>query len=272
VHTGNGDGDHFDIDFPQELNNTDYLRRVLASVTYALRPSYETAITTGGLAPVTVSGHPVQAANADCYAVLKHIKDNMAYYENALGVTKEILRDTSKWLKDARNHLAHESLHGVSRDELMKSFEHADKIALLTHEIFVQRNLHSLRARVEAHWASKDRRLGISFKATAEAAAPTGSASAAEKGVVLQHDTRKGHWQFGTYDGAGSVKWFSGTQYEANATTNLVAFKHGSDVIICQENGVTGHWYFGKYNGAGGVDWFGANKWRQDHTTQLLAF
>ena len=66
--------------------------------------------------------------------VLKHIEDNMAYYENALGVTKEILRDTSKWLKDARNHLAHESLHGVSRDELMKSFEHADKIALLTHK------------------------------------------------------------------------------------------------------------------------------------------
>ena len=26
-------------------------------------------------------------------------------------------------------------------------------------------------------------------------------------GMVLQHDTRKGYWQFGTYNGASSVEW-----------------------------------------------------------------
>ena len=35
------------LDFPLELNNTDYLRRVVAMAGHALKPYYRAAVTTG---------------------------------------------------------------------------------------------------------------------------------------------------------------------------------------------------------------------------------
>eukprot|EP00951_Prasinocladus_malaysianus_P036033 scaffold376006_cov15-Prasinocladus_malaysianus.AAC.1 len=108
-------GEDFALYFPWELNNTDYLRRVLAHVTFALKPIYETAVTCDGIARMKTggqSGQEVEPNDLDSYYALRHIETNLEYYATKLRLTSDLMKDTVQWLKEARNKLAHESLQG----------------------------------------------------------------------------------------------------------------------------------------------------------------
>merc|ERR1712137_1060157 len=47
-NTGQGSADKQTVEFPYELNNLDYIRRVLSNITFALRPIYKLAVEAGG--------------------------------------------------------------------------------------------------------------------------------------------------------------------------------------------------------------------------------
>lgn len=174
VKTGDGPDEYFTLDFPWELNNTDYLRRVLAQVTFALRPIYAKAVTHGSPPlPKAKNGlkEDIEPADADCYYVLKHIREHVVYYSKELGQTQESLIASVNWLNCARNQLAHESLNGVDPKYLSDAFGHAGKLASAACVGFVQDNLVRLQKQVDVHSKSKQYRrkhsAGTSPSATA---------------------------------------------------------------------------------------------------------
>ncbi|CAE8682998.1 unnamed protein product, partial [Polarella glacialis] len=159
VRTGDGPDEYFTLDFPLELNNTDYLRRVLAQLTFALRPIYEQAITRGGRQKIkNGKGEALKSAGVDSYYVLKHIRENLGYYSAELGQGQEFLITAVNWLNGARNELAHESLHGVDSKYLSDAFGYAKQLASATRMRFVQDNLIRLQKQVEVHQKSKQAR------------------------------------------------------------------------------------------------------------------
>ena len=86
IKTGDGDGDCHTIAFPWELNNTDYLRRVLAQVTFALRPVYEHMVTAERLPNMIIGGILLEPKDADAYGITKHMQAHLSEYE-ARGLT-----------------------------------------------------------------------------------------------------------------------------------------------------------------------------------------
>lgn len=158
---GHPDGPHFDLEFPCELNNTDYLRRLLAQVTYALKPAYRTAVL-----PVAQGGHgcPMQKKNTgagwvdiaeheiDAFYALKHLIAHPANYSRLLGTPRDRLLAAARGLTDRRYLLAHENLNGVSHDTLEQCFCWCSTLAV---QQFAVVNLASLRGQYEAHRAWK---------------------------------------------------------------------------------------------------------------------
>jgi len=180
VLTGDGGNDYFTLDFPWELNNTDYLRRVLAQLTFALRPSYEKAIRAGGKPPVRNNrGDELQAADVDCYYVLKHIREHTPYYSKELGQGQDFLSEAVNWLNGARNKLAHESLDGVNREYLADAFSHAKQLASAARVPFVQENVRRLQTQFKVHQKSKQDRKSAQGQLNAETSLPSAAASSA---------------------------------------------------------------------------------------------
>ncbi|CAJ1330678.1 unnamed protein product [Effrenium voratum] len=158
VKTGDGPDDFYSLDFPCELNNTDYLRRILAHVTSAMRPAYEAAIETGLPREKDGLGYEMAPEHVDAYFALKHASANMGYYSQALSQPKEFLLDALQFANAARNTLAHEKRGGVDREFLKDSFGMAGRIAAATQVHFAQDNLACLEKMYEEHRRSKDAR------------------------------------------------------------------------------------------------------------------
>lgn len=81
VLVGDKPHQYVEVAFPWELNNTDYLRRVLGQVTLSLRPLYLDAVKSGACAKVrTGDNYEVGASQADAFYILKHILENLHHY------------------------------------------------------------------------------------------------------------------------------------------------------------------------------------------------
>merc|ERR1712086_546618 len=135
-----------------------YLRRVVAQVGFVLRPVYEHMVTAGGLPKAEVSGRTVETRDADTYAILKHLEHNLSEYQAYLGLSSEFLRDVARWLKAARNELAHENSNGVSKEYVNEAFAKTQHLAVTAGICFVQDNIHRLQKQFNQHWDSKEHR------------------------------------------------------------------------------------------------------------------
>ena len=81
VLVGNKPSEYVEVAFPWELNNTDYLRRILGQVTLSLRPLYQRAVTVGGCVKVrTGDNYEIDPRRADAFYILKHIIENHEHY------------------------------------------------------------------------------------------------------------------------------------------------------------------------------------------------
>jgi hypothetical protein len=81
VLIGNKPSQYVEVAFPWELNNTDYLRRILGQFTLSLRPAYERAVTIGGCSKVrTGDNYEIDSRRVDAFYILKHIIENHEHY------------------------------------------------------------------------------------------------------------------------------------------------------------------------------------------------
>eukprot|EP00873_Tetraselmis_striata_P011628 jgi/Tetstr1/431892/TSEL_021381.t1 len=161
VLVGSKPHQYVEVAFPWELNNTDYLRRVLGQVTLALRPLYGAAVTRGGCVKVrTGDHHEVEARQADAFYILKHLLENPGYYSEELNMDPEAVEDHAYCLRSARNRLAHEEddLQGVSWKDLAAAFASAKALAAGARCAFATTNLVRLRRQCEEHAQSKELR------------------------------------------------------------------------------------------------------------------
>jgi hypothetical protein len=106
------DGTTFNVKFPTELNNTDYLRRILGHVTHSMRDMYGELITTRGVAPYVMNGVPKDAASACAHAILKHMIANSRMYARSLSVPEPDLIAAATALKKVRCGIAHDDTDG----------------------------------------------------------------------------------------------------------------------------------------------------------------
>ncbi|CAE7460297.1 unnamed protein product [Symbiodinium natans] len=159
VKTGDGPEDFFHLEFPWELNNTDYLRRVLAHVTFAMRPVYEQAIRAGLPCEKDGLGNEISPETIDAYYALKHVRAHMDHYLRVLDASEDFLISAVQFLNKERNRLAHENLAGgVARLDLERSFGMAGRIIGVAGVRFAQDNLDRLQRQYDAHQRSKEQR------------------------------------------------------------------------------------------------------------------
>ena len=109
--TGQGSADKQTVEFPYELNNLDYIRRVLSNITFALRPIYKLAVEAGGCEKARdhFKGEDVEWASASSFEMVHHVKANMGYYlqgDVMMGMDEESLMKLIKWVEEARVDLA----------------------------------------------------------------------------------------------------------------------------------------------------------------------
>jgi hypothetical protein len=159
VYTG-GFGDYYNIDQPWELNNSDYMRRVLWFMRDALVPECRRLVGAQGLTPPTGGSRNVAPENANAYQVLQHLKQNIDRYATALGQDTDVLQTlASRALKMlGRVTYAVPDKDGFTREEVLTALNAASILAAAARVRHVQRNIHTLEEQFKAHSASKERR------------------------------------------------------------------------------------------------------------------
>ena len=159
--------DHYVLDFPWELTNQDYLRRVLQSVAFALKPVYLSAIRPPhNLAPQERNHKgkraPVPEDDLDLYYILTHMEKNTQYYARRLFKgNKAALNKAITELRDSRNAFAHFGPVRQIRftyEYLTERFQNALCLAKAARVPHVLANLTDLEAQFRAHYADKARR------------------------------------------------------------------------------------------------------------------
>mmetsp|Transcript_14729 Transcript_14729/g.35056 ORF Transcript_14729/g.35056 Transcript_14729/m.35056 type:complete len:453 (-) Transcript_14729:1466-2824(-) len=151
---------NFRLYFPWELNNTDYLRRILASLTFALRPLYRESVASGCLAKArNWHGGEIEPDDLDAYYALKHVDSNLPYYSCLLGLDEEALKETISWLLRVRNDLAHENLAGVAKHTLERAFSNIERLVFKSGCQHIERNLQRLKRQWDDHEESKRKRM-----------------------------------------------------------------------------------------------------------------
>ena len=122
------DGTSFILHFPWELNNTDYVRRIVMLVEDTLRPTYDTIVAGG--APRIKDGTGKEVAAPDSFYLLKHLVQNTAAYARKLGQSELVIKNHASSLKHLRNQLAHATLgDGFSEAEVRTGFHFAASLA-----------------------------------------------------------------------------------------------------------------------------------------------
>lgn len=159
IKTGDSPGAFYVLDFPLELNNSDYLRRILCNLTFALRPLYKAALRKQIPWQQDALGQEIAPESIDAYDALKHVSDNVAHYARALGQSADFLLSAVKHLLGARSKLlVHEALGGVDRPFILESFKFAHRLTASSHVVFAQENLDRLQKQFEDHRNSKEER------------------------------------------------------------------------------------------------------------------
>lgn len=151
------DGTSFTLYFPWELNNTDYVRRVVMLVEDALRPTYDMVVA-GGAPPIRDGNKNIVAA-PDSYYLLKHLGQHTAAYARSLGQSELVIKEHASSLKHLRNQLAHATLgDGFSEAEVRTGFHFAASLASASRLLHVQNNVHRLSQQYGEHLKSKAER------------------------------------------------------------------------------------------------------------------
>jgi hypothetical protein len=148
------DGTSFDLYFPLELNATDYLRRILLSIQYMLRPIYSRVCALPGIRKMKHERCEYEEDEIDLHYLLKHMSQNQQAYLLTIGMQPDRFKDYIKFLANARNFLAHDNQ--VSAEVYMeKCFHHGLELATASHSAWAQDNLYSLQKQYERHMSSK---------------------------------------------------------------------------------------------------------------------
>lgn len=175
-------GTTYSVELPWELNNTDYLRRVLCHVTFAMRPLYEEAVRTGRPTPPLKKhrrrdGSMMSSEDAEALPILRHILAHQAYYDKMLAspLSEADLKDHAQWLRAARGKLGAtmESMKGVSRQFLEDSFQRASTLITASGQYFAIANIRDLWRTWRVHNDTKLLRLRDEPLADRAARAPS---------------------------------------------------------------------------------------------------
>lgn len=166
VYTGDqADEDYFIIDQPWELNNTDYMHRVLWAMQGALAPTCRRLVDRGFSLPKDGSRN-VNPEDADTHQLFRHLKENVDHYATELGQDVSTLKKLALQVLGMRNQLTHAvAIKGFSREDVLSALKSAALLAAAARTRYVQRNIDSLEEQFKTHTASKKRR-SIAMKNT----------------------------------------------------------------------------------------------------------
>eukprot|EP00873_Tetraselmis_striata_P039724 jgi/Tetstr1/459988/TSEL_005312.t1 len=97
-----------------QLQDADYLRRVLACATSTLRSVYWHATAASGGCPKVVGdqGQAVEAPELDAWYAAAHLETHPQLYGSALSLTEQEVQETGSWLRGSRGALARAGLDG----------------------------------------------------------------------------------------------------------------------------------------------------------------
>eukprot|EP00056_Hartaetosiga_gracilis_P008211 m.117243 g.117243 ORF g.117243 m.117243 type:complete len:311 (+) comp12870_c1_seq1:2472-3404(+) len=112
---------------PHELNNTDYMRRVIALVDGALTPMYEKVVSSGGHSALRrlPNGTPklVSIEDMDSYHLLNHVLSYVSVYADMLRKYEDEVEEAAQTLLQFRNEFAHLRLScGFTSEEIYTAF------------------------------------------------------------------------------------------------------------------------------------------------------
>lgn len=151
------DGSTRNIQFPAELNNTDYLFRIVRHVTHSLRDVYGELITRRGVAPYVMNGVTKDASTACAHTILKHMINNSRVYARSLSVPESDLLTAARALLQVRCDIAHDNTNGkTSKTDVEDAFANAKLLVWHNPSLaFAKANLVRLEEQFKHHHRTK---------------------------------------------------------------------------------------------------------------------
>jgi hypothetical protein len=159
VYTG-PDGDSFELWFPLELTNPDYVRRLLGMTTIALKPTYERMVTLG--VPPSKCVKPkgkgksevveIELGKMDLYYLMKHLEMHVGKYADELQQDEGVLLYYAGLLKRVRNETAHANADTkVKTSTVIDVFEAVQVLVTAAQVPWLSGNLMRLKLQFKEH-------------------------------------------------------------------------------------------------------------------------